>query len=180
MLVALLQLNTTAGDIERNAALIMRGVGDAHRQGAQLIVTPELALMGYMPRDLLMNSGFIAHAYARAELMAKDLASAPPVLVGTATENSGPAGRPLFNGALLLSGGRIQQAFSRRFCRLMMCSTKTVTLNLHEGRKFWRSTIGKLELPFARMPGMTLNSGHGGDIGKTQSRLWQSLELKHS
>ena len=40
-----------------------------------------------------------------------DLASAPPVLVGIATENLGPSGRPLFNGALLLNAGTIQQAF---------------------------------------------------------------------
>ena len=55
MLIALLQINTTAGDTKTNAVLIKRGVIEAQRQGAQLIVTPELALMGYMPRDLLMN-----------------------------------------------------------------------------------------------------------------------------
>jgi NAD+ synthase/NAD+ synthase (glutamine-hydrolysing) len=113
MLIALLQINTTAGDTEGNAALIMRGVRDAQCRGAHLIITPELALMGYLPRDLLMNSGFIAHTYERAKRMAQDLASAPPVLVGAATENSGPNGRPLFNSALLLSGGKIQQAFHK-------------------------------------------------------------------
>jgi NAD+ synthase (glutamine-hydrolysing) len=111
MLIALLQINTTAGDPERNAALIIRGVRDAQCMGAQLVITPELALMGYMPRDLLMNDGFVRHANEVAQLMAQDLASAPPVLVGTAIENHELAGRPLFNGGLLLSGGTIQQAF---------------------------------------------------------------------
>ena len=111
MLIALLQINTTAGDPKTNAVLIKRGVIEAQRQGAQLIVTPELALMGYMPRDLLMNRRFIADTYELAKLMANDLASAPPVLVGIATENLGPSGRPLFNGALLLNAGTIQQTF---------------------------------------------------------------------
>ena len=111
MLIALLQINTTTGDPENNAALIMRGVRDAQCRRAQLIITPELALMGYMPRDLLMNNGFIAHTYKLATLLATDLASAPPVLVGIATENLGFSGRPLFNGALLLNAGKIQQAF---------------------------------------------------------------------
>lgn len=111
MLIALLQINTTAGDPERNAARIVQGVKDAQCNGADLVITPELALMGYMPRDLLMNNGFVRHAYELALTMAKDLASAPPVLVGTATENPNVAGRPLFNGGLLLSGGKVQQAF---------------------------------------------------------------------
>ena len=111
MLIALLQINTTAGDPKTNAALIKRGVMEAQRQGVKLIVTPELALMGYMPRDLLMNRKFITDTYELAKLMANDLASAPPVLVGIATENSASSGRPLFNGALLLNEGTIQQAF---------------------------------------------------------------------
>lgn len=111
MLLALLQINTTAGDPGGNAARIIRGVRDAQCMGAHLVITPELALMGYMPRDLLMNNDFVRHTYELAKLMAKDLASAPPVLVGTATENHEVVGRPLFNGGLLLSGGKVQQAF---------------------------------------------------------------------
>ena len=55
MRVALLQINPTAGDLEGNASLIMRGARAAQAQGVDLMVTPELALMGYLPRDLLMN-----------------------------------------------------------------------------------------------------------------------------
>jgi NAD+ synthase (glutamine-hydrolysing) len=113
MLIALLQINTTAGDPERNAAQIIRGVRDAQCRGAHLVITPELALMGYMPRDLLMNDGFVRHTSELAMAMARDLASAPPVLVGTATENHDLAGRPLFNGGLLLKGGKIQQTFCK-------------------------------------------------------------------
>ena len=59
MRVALLQINPTAGDIAGNASLIIRGARQVQDEGADLIVTPELALMGYLPRDLLMNQGFV-------------------------------------------------------------------------------------------------------------------------
>src|SRR5690348_5415634 len=113
MKVGLLQINTTPGDIEGNATLIMHGVKEAQRRGAQLIVTPELALMGYLPRDLLMNREFVSQASARAERMAQELASAPPVLIGVATKNTKSRGRPLFNSALLLRGGRITREFHK-------------------------------------------------------------------
>ena len=50
MRIALLQINPTAGDLKGNAALIVRGVRAARAQGADLAVTPELALMGYLDR----------------------------------------------------------------------------------------------------------------------------------
>ena len=59
MRVALLQINPVAGDLKGNAAQIIRGVRSAQELGADLVVTPELALMGYLPRDLLMSSGFV-------------------------------------------------------------------------------------------------------------------------
>src|ERR1039458_7077244 len=46
MRLALLQINPTAGDLDGNAALIMRSARAGHALGADLMVTPELALMG--------------------------------------------------------------------------------------------------------------------------------------
>ena len=60
--VALLQVNPTAGDISGNSALIVRGAQKARELGADLAVTSELALMGYLPRDLLMSRGFVRRA----------------------------------------------------------------------------------------------------------------------
>ena len=59
MRIALLQLNPTAGDLNGNSSLLIDGVRAAQERGADLVVTPELALMGYLPRDLLMSRGFI-------------------------------------------------------------------------------------------------------------------------
>jgi len=111
--VALLQINPTAGDIAGNAALIMRGARQVQDQGADLIVTPELALMGYLPRDLLMNQGFVRRSCQALREIATELASAPPILVGVATPNPSEMGRPLFNSAVLLENGEVGSAFHK-------------------------------------------------------------------
>ena len=113
MRVALLQINPTAGDIAGNAALIVRGARRAQEQGAQLIVTPELALMGYLPRDLLMNQGFVRRSCQTLHQIATDLADAPPLLVGVATPNPSDMGRPLFNSAVLLHKGVVGASFHK-------------------------------------------------------------------
>lgn len=113
MRVALLQINPTAGDIQGNASLIVRGTRDAQSHGADLVVTPELALMGYLPRDLLMSEGFVRRGCEMLTRMAVDLKNAPPLLVGVATRNPSDMGRPLFNSAVLLKDGEVGQAFHK-------------------------------------------------------------------
>jgi NAD+ synthase (glutamine-hydrolysing) len=111
--IALLQINPTAGDIAGNAALIVRGARRARELGADLAVTPELALMGYLPRDLLMSRGFIRRGFEELCRIAADVAEGPPVLVGVATENPAEMGRPLFNSAVLLQGGQPGPVFHK-------------------------------------------------------------------
>ena len=111
--LALLQINPTAGDIDGNADLIIRSVRAAQSQGADLAVTPELALMGYLPRDLLMNQGFVRRSCQMLGRIAAELASAPPLLVGIATPNPSEMGRPLFNSAVLLHNGAVGPAFHK-------------------------------------------------------------------
>jgi NAD+ synthase/NAD+ synthase (glutamine-hydrolysing) len=77
------------------------------------VVTPELALMGYLPRDLLMSRGFIHRSGLELSRMAAELADCPPLLVGVATPNPAEMGRPLFNSAVLLRGGAVGPAFHK-------------------------------------------------------------------
>ena len=113
MRLALLQVNPTAGDLDGNAALIVRAARKAQVESADLMVTPELALMGYLPRDLLMNQGFVRRAGEKLGAIAQELRDAPPLLVGVATPNPCEVGRPLFNSAVLLENGRAGQAFHK-------------------------------------------------------------------
>jgi NAD+ synthase (glutamine-hydrolysing) len=111
--IALLQINPTAGDIGGNSALIVAGAKRAQEQGADLVVTPELALMGYLPRDLLMSRGFVQRSCRELVRIARELENAPPLLVGVATPNPAEMGRPLFNSAVLVRSGEVGPAFHK-------------------------------------------------------------------
>jgi len=111
--IALLQVNPTAGDLKGNASLILGAAGAARDQAPDLAVTTELALMGYLPRDLLMNAGFVRRASEMLAKMAAELRHGPPLLVGVATPNPSALGRPLFNSAVLLKDGQVGPAFHK-------------------------------------------------------------------
>ena len=113
MRIALLQNNSTVGDLEGNALKIANAVRAAARQNAALCVTSELSLLGYPPRDLLLNRGFIETSWAVLHALGRDLADAPPVLVGLAEPNASGQGRPLWNCAALLRHGEIQGIFHK-------------------------------------------------------------------
>ena len=113
MRIALLQINPTAGDIGGNSSLIVAGAKQAWEQGADLVVTPELALMGYLPRDLLMSHGFVRRSCQELTRIAAELQGGPPLLVGVATPNPARMGRPLYNSAVLLRNGAVGQAFHK-------------------------------------------------------------------
>jgi NAD+ synthase (glutamine-hydrolysing) len=111
--IALLQIDPTAGDIGGNSALIVEGAKEARAMGADLIVTTELALMGYLPRDLLMSQGFVRRSCEELHRIVGALPGAPPMLVGVATPNPAEMGRPLFNSAVLLQDGSVGPAFHK-------------------------------------------------------------------
>ena len=113
MKVALLQLNPTVGDLQGNARLILESLRQASASGVDLAATPELALVGYLPRDLLLSDGFITRSWDTLEALARDAVDLPPVLVGLPERNPSDEGRPLFNCAALLRGGRVEQRFRK-------------------------------------------------------------------
>src|SRR4051812_15279941 len=109
MKVALLQVNPTVGDLAGNARLILDALAAAARSGASLAVTPELSLVGYLPRDLLLNPGFVGRSWDVLAELARDAVGLPAVLVGLPEPNQAEEGRPLFNIAALLREGRVEQ-----------------------------------------------------------------------
>ena len=57
--VALAQINVTVGDLEGNSQKILAAMQQASAARAQILGTPELALTGYPPEDLLLKPGFV-------------------------------------------------------------------------------------------------------------------------
>ena len=113
MKIALLQVNPTVGDLAGNARLILDALRVASAAGADLAATPELALVGYLPRDFLLDAGFVRRGWEALDALARDAASLAPVLVGLPEPNPSDEGRPLFNSAALLRGGRVEQRFRK-------------------------------------------------------------------
>ncbi|MGC9163101.1 MAG: nitrilase-related carbon-nitrogen hydrolase, partial [Thiomonas sp.] len=71
--LAVLQCNPVVGDLDGNVALIARLARRAHAQGAQVVLTPELALTGYPPEDLLLRPAFLRASAHALKQLAHDL-----------------------------------------------------------------------------------------------------------
>ena len=80
-IIALLQMNPTVGDITGNAQRLERFVRTAKASGAVVSVSTELAICGYPPRDLLMQSSFVELAQQSALSLDVEI----PSLIGTPT-----------------------------------------------------------------------------------------------
>ncbi len=116
MKIALAQLNPTIGDLQGNAHQILTTAQLVATQDVKLLLTPELSLCGYPPRDLLLNAYFIAKMQQTLDQLAQDLPPDLHVLIGLATPNPNFAagGKPLFNSIALLTAGKIQSIFHKR------------------------------------------------------------------
>lgn len=117
MKIAIAQLNPIIGDLSGNAQKILEMAQQADKQGARLLLTPELSLCGYPPRDLLLNPSFVEAMNMTLQQLARDLPSNLAVLVGTVQENLQAhltGGKTLYNSIVLLENGNIKQFFHKR------------------------------------------------------------------
>ncbi len=116
MKIALAQLNPLIGDISGNAQQILEIAEIATNAEVRLLLTPELSLCGYPPRDLLLNPSFISLMGENLENLAQQLPPNLAVLVGTVTPNKNfkiKGEKPLFNSIAFLDQGKVQQVFHK-------------------------------------------------------------------
>jgi NAD+ synthase len=100
--ITLAQVNQSVGDLAGNAAAMLAARERA--KGADLIVFPELQLIGYPPEDLILKPALIERAATELDRLAQATASAgPAMLVGSVFVRDGA----LHNGVALLDQGRI-------------------------------------------------------------------------
>ncbi|WP_310498049.1 NAD+ synthase, partial [Sandarakinorhabdus sp.] len=100
--IALAQLKASVGDLAGNAEAILDARGQA--AGADLLVTPELSVVGYPPEDLVLKPALVAAAAAQIDRLAAATGDGgPALLVGAPLAEDGK----LFNAAFLLDGGKI-------------------------------------------------------------------------
>ena len=150
MRLALAQLNPLVGDLAGNGELILAASRQAAAQGADLVLTPELSLWGYPPRDLLLRPSLIAKQGAVLNQLAASLAQELPqlaVLVGMA-EPSGAAPLPnLFNAVALVEASGWRVVARKRLLptydvfdeqRYFCAATGPSVLELERGGRTWR------------------------------------------
>ena len=109
MRIALAQLDVVVGDLEGNGERIVSAVDAARREGAQLVVLPELAVTGYPPEDLLLRPGFVKAARATVEEVARRCVDVV-ALVGVPW-----LGTDLANACAVCAGGEVAAVYEKRF-----------------------------------------------------------------
>ena len=63
MKVSLAQLNPLIGDLSGNSKKIIAACKDADKNNANLLITPELSILGYPPRDLLFDQRLLVRQW---------------------------------------------------------------------------------------------------------------------
>ncbi|PZD72731.1 Glutamine-dependent NAD(+) synthetase [Acaryochloris thomasi RCC1774] len=117
MKLAIAQLNPTIGDLSGNVQQIIERSIETAGQGAELMLTPELSLCGYPPRDLLLNPSFIEAMTAALQEIAAKVPSHLMVLVGFAEPNpQAPevGSKPLYNSMACIKAGQVRQVIRKR------------------------------------------------------------------
>jgi NAD+ synthetase len=104
MKIGFAQLNPTVGDLSGNFEKILRAYERLAAAGAELVLTPELAITGYPPQDLLFKSRFVPENLAILEQLHLRVSSAA-LVVGFVDRNEG-RGKPFHNAAALLERGK--------------------------------------------------------------------------
>ncbi len=104
MKIGFAQINPTVGDLRGNCDLIISAYQRLAGAGAELVLTPELAITGYPPQDLVFKSRFVPENLALLEKLHAHVGDSA-LFVGFVDRNEG-RGKPFHNAAALLERGK--------------------------------------------------------------------------
>jgi NAD+ synthase (glutamine-hydrolysing) len=104
--IAIAQINCIVGDLAGNAAKILRYCEKARAAGADLLITPELALCGYPPEDLLLRDGFYRDCDAAMARLAREVRGIT-LVVGHPHQNDGKR----HNAASVIRDGQVAATY---------------------------------------------------------------------
>jgi NAD+ synthase (glutamine-hydrolysing) len=107
--LAAAQCNLVVGDLVGNARQVIEAVGEAERQGCDLVAFPELATTGYPPEDLLLKPAFVAENRKALDEVAAATGRCA-ALVGFVDQD----GRDLFNALAVCADGRVAGVYRKR------------------------------------------------------------------
>ena len=107
MKIGIGQVNPTIGDFAGNRAKILTAAKRAQKEGAEVIVFPEMSLCGYPPNDLLDHDAFAQENLKHLRLLQRECPDGIAVLVGYVDRNREFSGKPLINNAGVILDGKI-------------------------------------------------------------------------
>ncbi len=109
MRITVAQLNPVVGDIAGNLARLLGTVKQVHNESPDLIVFPELFLVGYPPQDLLERRWFIDNVETAIGEIVKMSHHNPEtgIILGAPLRTHKNTGRGLYNSALLIYRGMV-------------------------------------------------------------------------
>jgi NAD+ synthetase len=107
MKIAICQINTIVGDIENNKTKIIDGYSRGVEDQVDLVIFPELSLVGYPPLDLVEKKEFRKAAVKVAEEIAS-VTTDVGLIFGSITEDDDKIGTDIHNSALLCYDGKVQ------------------------------------------------------------------------
>jgi NAD+ synthase (glutamine-hydrolysing) len=147
MRLALAQLNALVGDLEGNGDRLLAACHQAAAAGADLVVSSELSLWGYPPRDLLLQSALIDKQTQVLERLVAAMPAGLGLLLGIAEATPEPGWPSLYNAVALVepTGWRVvgrkrllpsYDVFDER--RYFRPGQAAAVLPLERGGRHWR------------------------------------------
>jgi NAD+ synthetase len=113
MNIGIAQINAVIGDFPGNAKRILAAYRECLDAGADLVVTPELSLVGYPPRDLVFKSRFVPQALQALDYLAGEVGVVPLVVGCVDHHDPAKPGKPFRNIAAWLEEGVVRHRVAK-------------------------------------------------------------------
>ncbi len=111
--IAFAQINLISGNVEYNKNKIIEYIKNAKKEGAKLVVFPELALLGYPMGDILERYPVVVSQMERALEEIKEECDKIAAVVGFVRKNKDKFGKPFFNSVALLKDKEIDRIIDK-------------------------------------------------------------------
>ena len=138
MKIALAQVNPTVGDLENNTRRILAFVKRARDEGADLVVCPEMAIVGYPPMDLLLKKALVKKNLEKLEEIARASANIG-IVCGFVSRNEAGGAPLLHNSAALCHGGKVVATVHKSLLP---------TYDIFDERRYFEPSVGVKPVEF--------------------------------
>ena len=108
MKIGIAQINAVIGDFPGNVKRILAAYRECLEHGADVVITPELSLVGYPPRDLVLKSQFVPKCLQALDYLADEIREIPLLVGYVDHHHPSVPGKPFRNAAAWLENGKIQ------------------------------------------------------------------------